>query len=565
MSPHRPRRSFITLLLVAVIAGLLGLALFWQVRDTSTEGSSARVPRPSGDRIFLSNDPVERACALGPKLLARLWRGFYRKRGGDLILVPHAPNFSGGFVVPGHTGPWDYLQKVPLVLYGPGHVAASGEVRRPASITDVFPTVGALTDVDLPQRTGTVLREALADRPNGVPKLIVTVVWDGAGNNVLARWPDRWPNLKRFAQQGTSFTNATVGSSPSITPATHGSLGTGAFPRDHGVTAINMRRDNGDLITAMVGKDPRDLELTTYGDEVDRALGNSSKVGMLAWKSWHMTMLGHGTQTPGGDADELALIGGGGGIAGNLQWYSMPRFLNGDLGLRTYARRVDREDGKADGEWMGHEVLAMHDNPAWVRYQGHILREMLRRGDYGADQVPDLFLTNFKVTDIVGHQYTMSSDEMGAVLQEQDAELGRLAAYLDRNVGDYVIVVTADHGHTPPWSETGGWPVVIKEVAADIDAHFDVPPGRSLIAMTSPGAFYFDHRTLADLGVSPDEIAELINGYTIRANWPDPDLPEAFVERGEENVFSAAFLRTQMPEIMRCGFGAPRPPAGFPA
>jgi hypothetical protein len=45
---------------------------------------------------------------------------------------------------------------------------------------------------------------------------------------------------------------------------------------------------------AFANKNPKDLKLTTFADEIDRALDNESVVGMLAWRSWHMGMLGHG-------------------------------------------------------------------------------------------------------------------------------------------------------------------------------------------------------------------------------------------------------------------------------
>ena len=533
---------------------------------TGGRESPGRVARTlAGDRVFESNDPIERSCALNRKILVRLWRGLYKRRGGDLMMVPQRPNYAGGFVVPGHTGPWDYLQEVPLVLYGP-RIASRGEVSRHATIADVFPTVGELTRVDLPERDGHVLREALRENLPGVPKLVVTVVWDGVVNIVLERWPGRWPVLQRLMERGTAYIDASVGSSPSITPATHATLGTGSFPRGHGITAINLRSDDGAVTTALLGRDPRDLELTTYADEIDRALRNAPKVGMIAWVAWHMAMLGHGTLTPGGDADELGLLGvKKGDVEGREPWYSTPSYLDRFPGLKEHAREVDRQDGKADGKWMGHELLELHADPAWIAYEGDAVHALLKRGGYGLDRVPDLFLTNFKVADVVGHYYTMESKEMGEVVAAQDRELGRILSYLDRRVRDYVVIVTADHGHTPPSWKTGGWPLVIKEVRDDINRHFDVPPERSLIDTTSPAGLFFDYEAVRRSGVSEEAIAEFVNGYTIRENWPKPELPEGFAERGDEHVFSAAFLRTQVPEIMRCAFGAPEPPPGFDA
>ena len=44
---------------------------------------------------------------------------------------------------------------------------------------------------------------------------------------------------------------------------------------------------------------------------------------------------------------------------------------------------------------------------------------------------------------------------MADALEAQDQALGGLIEYLDKAVGDYVVVVTADHGHTPNYRESG--------------------------------------------------------------------------------------------------------------
>lgn len=511
------------------------------------------------DRTFDSNDPIERACALDKPLLARVWRGFHPEHSEDVTFVPLAPNYSGAFDVTSHSGPWDYLQNVPLVLYGPGVIEDKGRVGGAATLADVFPTAGALTGVDLPERDGRVLDEALGDADP--PKLIVTIMWDGVGRNVLERWPDRWPNLARMEREGTSYLAATVGSSPSITPATHSTLGAGVFPRTHGVTAINLRTDNGGVRTAFNQRDPADLKVTTFADEIDLALGNAPLVGMLAWKSWHIGMMSHGTQTPGGDADQLAIIGSDERITGNPLFYSAPDYLEQFPGLEEHAAELDLEDGEADGNWRGHEIMELHDNPAWVEWETDALLAMLEREGYGADDVPDLFFTNYKMADIVGHQYTMDSPEMGEVLEAEDEALGRLLEWLDENVGDYAVILSADHGHTPSPERSGAWPLLQGQIQEDIDAHFDVPKGQSLVESPNPVGPFLDRAVMDELGVTGAEVAEFLNGYTIRDNWGGDELPEGYEDRGDENIIAAAWSRRQYGEVMRCAFGAEEPPA----
>ncbi|HEX2049145.1 MAG TPA: alkaline phosphatase family protein [Actinomycetota bacterium] len=512
-----------------------------------------------------TDDPVRRGCSLPKDQIVRIWRGWDPVHSEDVTTVPWEPNYSGSLNVTSHTGPWDYLQNVPLVLYGPRRIRGAGVVDRHAELVDVFATVGELVGVDLPRRDGDVLRDALAPNAPGVPKLVLVVMWDGVGRNVLERWPGRWPTLARLSRAGTSYLGASVGSSPSITPATHANLGTGAYPRDHKVTAITYRLAGGVVRNAFADRNPADMKLTTFADEIDAALDNAPLVGMLAWRSWHLGMFGHGTQSPGGDADQLALMGTETGITGEDAWYSTPPYVNGLPGIERYVEQVDRLDGKADGKWLGHDVEAVHDNPAWIRYQRDVLLAMLEREGYGADEVPDLFLTNFKVTDIVGHNSTMDSKEMGEVLAEQDAALGEIVDYLDREVRDYVVIVSADHGHTPDYERSGAFPIAQSQIIADVNRHFDVPKGESLFRTTSAAGPFLQRAVADELGVTEDDVARFLNGYTIDENWKEAKLPPAFEDRAEEPIFSAAFSGDDLDAIVRCAFGSGAPPKDFEA
>lgn len=555
--PRRLIRAWIGGLVVVATGAGCGL---WS-HDASPTAAEKLAAAP---RRFSSDDPVQRGCALGKDLLARIWRGHDRPHSEDITMVPYKPNYSGAFSVNSHAGPWFYVQNVPLVLYGPGRIRASGRVHGPASLTDVYPTVGRLVGKPLQPRDGRVLQRALVPGRRRPPKLVLVVMWDGAGRNVLRRWPKAWPNLARLERRGTSYLDATVGSSPSITPATHSTLGTGAWPRTHGVTAISYRTSSGKVRGVFAHRNPRDLKLTTFADQIDPAFHNRSRVGMLAWKSWHLGMMGHGAQIPGGDHDELALIGAHGGVSGQDAYYSTPAYLHKLPPVDRYIQRVDRQDGKADGKWLGHDMRD-HDNPAWVDYESHDLVSMLRRGRYGRDGVPDLFFTNFKITDIVGHQFTMDSREMQGVLRAQDRGLGRVVRYLDRNVGDYVVVVSADHGHTPSYQRTGAWPILEGELRKDVDAHFGVPHGATLINTTSAVGPFLNHKVMNRLRVGAEDIARFLNGYTIGQNWPKSDLPQGYQDRGDEPVLSAAFPAADYPAIMRCAFGTARVPDSFRA
>jgi predicted AlkP superfamily pyrophosphatase or phosphodiesterase len=535
------------------IALLAALAFaFTSESDPPTpQAASTPAPDPRG--------PVERACELKPELVARIWRGSDPQRSTDIVLVPKEPNYSGNFAGPSHSGPWDYLQRVPLVLYGPGFIAPSGEIEDQASITDVFPTVGELVDVDLPQREGDVLEQALV-ATDDIPQLIVVVVWDGAGRNVLERWPDQWPNLARLTTKGTSYVNATVGSSPSITPATHSSLGTGVFPRTHRVTGIEYRNDNGEIAEAFFRKDPTELLPTTFADLVDTAYGNESLVGMLASHSWHLGMLGHGSAIEGGDHDQAAFLSREGLEADAGEFFEAPTRLNDFVDLDQHVEDVDQSDGELDGEWLGQEITDPRQTPAHVFFQAEFVQEMISREGYGQDEVPDLFFVNFKTIDTIGHSETMDSPQMREVVGAEDRVLGELVAQLDSEVGDYVLMLTADHGHTPSPERSGGWPIANGELIRDLDAHFDVGEGKSLVEESVAVGLFLDPVVVEDTGVTHTQIADFLDDYTIADNWQDPELPTAYRTRANERVFSAVFPNDELKTVVECAFDGGRPP-----
>lgn len=551
------------MILSALLVLVAGTILFFR---SDPEGS-ARAPR-ANDKTAARL--VRHACKLDRKQLLRVWRGHVGDRSPDVVVIPKEPNYFGSFRVPNHSGPAQYLQEIPLVLYGPGRISSRGVVSdRHASITDVYPTVGELTDVELPERDGDVLREALVDEAAGTPRLVLTIVWDGVGRNVLRRWPDAWPTLKGLEREGTSFRNATVGSSPSITPATHASLGTGSFPRTHGVPSIFYRNEEGKTSGALGGMDPSVLEVTTFADEIDKALGNEPLVGMLGWFPWHIPMMGHGKQTPGGDADQMVLIHDPGEVATNEDFYSAPPYEEGFPGFKEHALSADRSDGLLDDKWMGNDLYEPEpggdlkkDNPAWVDYETDMLLTTLRREGYGSnDGSPDLFFVNFKITDVVGHRYIMDSPEMEQVLRAQDSALGRIIAQLDSTVEDYVVILTADHGHTPSPDRTGAWALSADEISEDVDAHFRVPKGRNLVVGSRTAGLYLNRALASEIDIDAEDVAAFLVDYSIQDNWSTGRLPEGYEDRGAELLLSASFASSQLPDIMECAYGSRRPPA----
>lgn len=501
-----------------------------------------------------------RPCDVPKSILQRVARGYFPGRSGDVLTVEWNPNqLAGGR----HSTPFPYTQDVPLVLYGPGFIRSGVSSSTPSTLADIAPTLANLLRFGRwPDRSGRVLNDALLPRAqrNGVPRLIFTLVWDGGGDNVLRQWPHAWPHLESLMARGTTFTNATVGSSPSITPAVHGTIGTGAFPSRHGLTDMRLRR-NGRIVTAWGDMSPKNLRLRTLGDLWDAARGNAPLVGELARDPYHMGMLGRGAYLPEGDHDIAAITQRSGtGFRTNHRYYSLPSYLERRRGLRKAIARVDQRDGAADHKWMGYSLDAkdpfVEYTPAWSIYQTRKLAELIKRQGFGADAVPDLFYTNYKSTDLAGHFWNMLEPQERADLREQDRQLLAIVHMLNHSVGrdNYVLAVTADHGIVPYPRTTGGWAIESGEVGRDIMAKFDhVDPKVRLIDSNRGYQIFLDHRELRRNHTTAAAIARYLRNYRIADNvTPTNKVLPRFQGRTNERLYLTALTPRELQGALHC-------------
>lgn len=507
-----------------------------------------RVTEPAGGWL-------EASCELEPEILERVLRGYKAERGPDVLVVPRFPNFFGGFIQTGHSGPWDYLQEVPLVFYGPGFIKPVGryEPKREVTVADVAPTLAELLNVDYPDVAGNSLSNILVPeaKRDGTPKLVLEIVWDGGGTNVLETWPDYWPQLAKLMEGGASPEGATVGSSPSVTPATHTTLGTGVFPDEHGATSITIRVD-GAITDSFKGKDADYVDVPMFADVYDLATANVAKIGMFAYKSWHLGMMSHGARWPGGDKDMAVFLNTAEKYETNPDVYYSPAGLEKIAGLKNAIREIDLLDGERDKSWMGNEVLNSkryrRDTPVWVLQQTNVLKALIEREGFGADDVTDLFFTNYKQPDEAGHNWNMLSPEVAETIQYTDAELKKLVDFLNSRVGEreWVMIVTADHGQQPDAEATRGWPIFMTELVADLAERFEIEENE--VEGTAAGMYM-----LSD-GISDEEVADFLIDYRVEDNIPNgnDDIPEQYSDRMREPIFAGAFPADAARRVTGC-------------
>jgi hypothetical protein len=483
------------------------------------------------------------------------------------VFVPEEPNFVGTNFP--HSGPWEYLQGVPLFWYGPGIIPARGPVDRPVTLADVAPTQARLLAVPFGAPDGSALPEIPST--STPPALVVTLVWDGGGRDVLEAFPRAWPVLRSLIFDGVWYEQATVGSSPSVTPASHATIGTGAFPSRTGQTDIDLRLGSELVRAGELG--PSLLMEPTFGDVYDRAMANEPLVGMLGTVSWHLNMASHGSFWEGGDRD-LAVLrvksreeregreGGKWNLRGaSRPFFRFPRYVNRLPPLSSYVDDLDRRDGRLDGRWLDNSIEQYEGGwatPARIPYQARMVEEVIAREGFGDDDVPDLLFVNFKAIDHVSHIWSVNSPEMRDTLRWQDQELRAFVRFLDAEVGEgrWVLALTADHGTQYDPAVSGAFQVTLRELERDLRAAFPSSTGSPVFRAVRTSQLFIDEEAMLGSGYTFEQIALFLLSYTKEQGASDPSaVPPS--ER-DDPVFSAALPIDLLPQLA-CLQSGPNP------
>lgn len=500
MERERPTRAKVRALLF-LIAALVAVAAC-----TKSEPGVARL---EGERSL-----EQMADGLGSDVLRHVQRGIAPGVSGEISIVP-MPNFYLGpqgalaklgtdepEVFTAHSSPWNYLVRVPLVMWGPRFVEPGTSDDPEVDLADLAPTYARWLKMNQMSGEGKPLEQGVVYERT--PRLIFTIVVDGMGWNVLRQHPQSWPNLRAIMDEGRSFTSATIGSSPSLTAAIHANIGTGTYPHEHGVPGNPY----------FTPKDPSTLIAPTIGDLWDAQNDNRPAVGTVSVLPTHLTMVGHGSSYEGGDKDPAVYWD-----KNTDRWttaeehFTLPDYLEdqGFSRLESYERPLDSDDGILDGRWMGGDLDEVRSaTPAFVRFQGDAVIRSIDEEQLGGDDVTDLFYVEFKSPDEAGHIWNMLSPQQPAVLQEVDRQIGRIKAALDERLGDgYVLTITADHGQQPMASAVEGWLIDQKELERDLESEFDGD-----VDLQSYQAFLPDD-------VDAEQVAAFLSAYTIGDNIPE--------------------------------------------
>jgi hypothetical protein len=537
-------------LIVALAAVLIAGAAAFALRDRGGDGEA---PPRTIDQM---------ADDLGAPIMGLIDRGHVPGRSGEILMVPRPHHYvinrewdlstlgsDTPTLISTHSNPWDYLTRVPIVLWGKSWIEAHVTNYDEVDIAGLGPTYARILGMSNFDAEGEVLPEALIEGAASRPKVIFTVVIDGGGWNTLKEHPNAWPAISGLMQEGTTYYNATIGSAPSITGALHATFGTGSYPQRHGIPGNLMRGNDGVPVDAYLqNADPRFLKIPTLSELWDEVNDNRAIIGTISYEGWHLGMIGHGAQREGGDKDFAALweleedrwfI--------NEDYYTLPSFLRTtDLErLESYERALDPRDGVAEGAWFGHSLKELQQNtvrpgtPAFARFTGDAVAELLRSEPIGTDQVTDMIWVEMKMPDFAGHLWNVVSPEEEDVLAETDRQIGRFKKVLDRQVGagNYVLAISADHGQQPLPDLLGGWRINSLELTRDIEAEFG-----PIVERITPVDIFVDRERVEEQDVDLADVAQFIAAYRLGDNVPE-EVASVFVPeaRRDDLLFAGAF------------------------
>lgn len=511
--------------------------------------------------------PIQETMAreLGAEYMGLVARAYHPDRSGDLQLLV-APYNSANYpqesrsLAPrdprtSHASVWMYLERIPLVVYGAGVQPSDSEER--VSLADVAPTIAELIGFDDFLDLGREGRPLPGiSRPADRPEIVVTFVIDGGGWNVLQEFPDAWPNLKRLMRQGANFRNAIHGSFPAVTASAHATIGTGAFPRTHGITGHNLR--DGTRVRKAYGElghaVPGDILVPTLADLWSDATDNRAWVGELGYQIWHLGMLGRGGRSRRGEERPIAIYWDE--LAETQDWRSLNeelyRLPDGMPSLDTFAGYRDDYVPNPDRDPAFDPIkprnLHCCSTPV-IRYEGDVVEATLSNEPVGSSEAPGLLFINYKAPDYTGHVYGMFDPMTGDALRDVDEQLGRLVTQLDTLYPDrYALIVTADHGQCPLPDTSGGVRLDPIQLWDDLEHEF----GGGLFGLVQnvvPSEVYLHSDVLWDAGVSREDVASYLRDYPYRRNIgpyvPRDAIEQELLDRQQfAAVFATSFLDT---------------------
>jgi predicted AlkP superfamily pyrophosphatase or phosphodiesterase len=313
------------------------------------------------------------------------------------------------------------------------------------------------------------------------PKLVVGIVVDQMRWDYLYRYYNRYSptgGFKRLLNAGFSCENTLIPNTPTITACGHAGIYTGSVPAIHGITGndwwdydlnkyVYCTEDDSEKTigsTTTLGQmSPRNLLVTTIGDELRLATNFSSKVIGVAIKD-------RGAILPAGHSANGAYWYDnktGDWISSSYYLKELPKWVT-DINAKKlvdkyYAQdwntlypldtyKQSAPDPKGFPHLLKQNIGKNYGTIPATPYGNTFTFEMAMAAvtgeGLGTDTETDLLTVSLSSPDYIGHAYGPNSAEAEDGFLRLDKDLGDFLDFLDTKTGkgEYLVFLTADHG-----------------------------------------------------------------------------------------------------------------------
>jgi predicted AlkP superfamily pyrophosphatase or phosphodiesterase len=437
-----------------------------------------------------------------------------------------------------HSTAYDYDVNIPLAFHGKWFDA--GQFGETVYQQHIAPTLAKLLGIAAPSGVEVPPLAVRTDIP-GKPEIVVVVVIDQGGTNLLETHRSAAPRIHALMQKSANYTAAQVGHLDAHTAVGHMAIGTGAFPVKStviGNTFFSMERKDGKeklhKSEIYATKDeskvtPEELKSESLADVLNVVnRGRSVIVSQSYALRAAIGMAGHGSLLSAPDI--AAAVRSGNHVywldASRSRWitdtryYSLPGVAKASEPLLHFMKYYPQgyqgyqiRDTKAAFENWG----VMMATPAETQLEGELLRAVIQQEIIGKkrdkDGFTDLVYVTFKSADAVGHHFGYHSLEARETLAEIDAQIGKIEDFLRLHYGEnFVLVLTADHGCAPLSEITGGARLTVEEVIAEIDKLLPeaVAANESLVTFMTVGQVSLNKKLMAAHNITLEQVRSRI-------------------------------------------------------
>ena len=244
-------------------------------------------------------------CPLPADLRAHIEAGYRQGRSPDVMAATRDDQVvtdAGGVRV---SWPSASVQdtRVPIVFWGVG--VNAGGLPDGTGLDQIAPTLESILGFSRPHpqvRAGVAVDGVASDDR---PRLVIMIAWEGAGSAGLGAAPSARRLVADLMQRGAGTLDGTTGALPLDPTAGLTTIGTGALPSQHGITATLVRNDRGDVGPAWAEGAPLSV-VSTLAEDFDRGFDERPRIGLIAGRPTDRGLIG-GSWYPEHDQDQFRI------------------------------------------------------------------------------------------------------------------------------------------------------------------------------------------------------------------------------------------------------------------